>query len=312
MKKKTSRSIKERCQPDIPNHPYLVHPVDGFPEITEGFIYSQEERSLHGMYYHKGIDYLAPYGTPVRAAAEGIAIASYHRIPVLNSDGTIRLCDGKPMGNGFGYFVQIYHDERISGVKGGRITQYGHLSRIARPMKVLSRPPIKVDLPKRIIEKNERKRSKKKSRSQIESIIKDTKDIIKKYPWLRYWYGFHFDKEINKRESYLWKPDELKVLLINKSPYVKTVKQGDVIGYTGSSAIIWGNLLYKEGVSKPNVPQFQAWDPDEHLHFEEGVRNPETMIKEKRRDPYGIYLSHKWYKNYQQLNGTIFTDIPTH
>ncbi len=300
-------SVKERYKPDIPNYAYLKLPVDEKAEITEGFIYSSMERSLHGMYFHKGIDYEESHGAPVYACASGYATASYHRYTLRNDDGTFRLLDNKPLGNGFGYFVQIYHPEEISKVPGGRITQYGHLSRIAPDINIKITPPKQFSVDE-IIEdikmRNNRKTKNKLDSSRINKQIKQTREITNKYPWVLKRYGYNFSKEIDKKESYLYTPSQLKQRYEASKKDVTWVEQGELIGYIGVSALIWGELKYDEADKHPNLHEFEAWDPDVHLHFEEAIRDTKTGLKHSQRDPYGIYLSVKHYQdrnNYEDL-----------
>jgi murein DD-endopeptidase MepM/ murein hydrolase activator NlpD len=125
-------TIKERYAPQIDFNPYLTYPIKTDFQISEGFVYTKEERDISGNYFHKGIDFACPYGTPIYAAASGYTVASYFRFTNFNKRlRTPRLYKNKPLGNGMGYFIQIYHPEEICGIKGGRITQYGHLSKFA-------------------------------------------------------------------------------------------------------------------------------------------------------------------------------------
>jgi murein DD-endopeptidase MepM/ murein hydrolase activator NlpD len=101
-------TVKQRYAPPLENIPYLTLPLKSDFKISEGYIYSEEERSIHKRYFHKGIDYACPYGTPVYASADGYAVAGYHRFTEINKDKTLKLYQGLPMGNGFGYFIQIY------------------------------------------------------------------------------------------------------------------------------------------------------------------------------------------------------------
>lgn len=107
--------------------PYLTLPFDQKDlvyDITEGFRYSRSEQKLHGGILHCGIDFAVPYGTPVVAPGDGIAIASYHSVFVRDKDGNVKLYEDKFLGFGLGYFIQIH----LKGLD--RIVQLGHLSNI--------------------------------------------------------------------------------------------------------------------------------------------------------------------------------------
>ncbi|MBL8159533.1 M23 family metallopeptidase [Candidatus Saccharibacteria bacterium] len=84
-------------------------------KINEGWFYSDQEQSIHGLPLHRGIDFNAARHTPVVAAADGYAIRSY-QASVLD-----RTYEGKPVGYALGEFVQIWHPD--SGV----YTLYAHL-----------------------------------------------------------------------------------------------------------------------------------------------------------------------------------------
>jgi len=200
------------------------------------------------------------------------------------------------MANGFGYFVQIFHPEKICGVKGGRITQYGHLSKFADDIKPLILPPIHKDLVKSFLRHNNRKLKHKLIGKALESKITKLKNIIKNYPWVEKFYGFNWEE--NKMESYLLTLDELETKYKAKDPFVTYVKQGDIIGYVGTSAIFYGDQSYSENqTTNINIQPFDnVWD-EVHLHFEEAARNPKTRFKHSQRDPYDIYLSAKHYQN---------------
>lgn len=88
-------------------------------KITEGWLYSPQERSIHGRKKHYGIDFASERGSPVLAAADGYAISSYH----TKVSGKWR---GKLIGLGLGHFVQIWHPEYKV------FTCYGHLSKIEK------------------------------------------------------------------------------------------------------------------------------------------------------------------------------------
>jgi len=288
-------TVKERYAPHIENISYLSLPLKNGFQITEGFIYTEYERSIHSNYFHKGIDYSCTYGTPVYASANGYAIAGYHRYPLLNDDNTPMVYQGLPISNGLGYFIQIYHPYSVCKIKGGRITQYGHLSKFAKGIKAKTFKPLKIDFTYEIKRKNSKRKLYKRSDSQLEKDIQKTKEIIKQYPWIKKIYGYSFRKYPNKREMYTYPLKNIKRMYKKGNRYIKLVKQGDLIGYTGSSAIIWGDLKYKENRRRPNVKQFNTWD-EVHLHFEEATRDTKTFIKKDQRDPYGIYLSKEHYK----------------
>ena len=289
-------TVKQRYAPNIENIPYLTMPLRGNFSITEGFIYSQEERDVHGNYFHKGIDYATPYGTPVYASASGYGVAGYHRFTVLEDDNTPRLYQGLPIGNGFGYFVQIYHPYSICKVKGGRITQYGHLSKFGRGIKAKNYWPLKIDFEKEIRRKNKTLKINRVSEKALEKKIQKTKNIVKQYPWVKKIYGYRFRKDDRRRELYTYPLRDIKRMYKKGNRFIKWVERGDLIGYTGTSALIWGDLKYRENMRRANVGEFETWD-ETHLHFEEATRDIKTGLKKDPRDPYGIYLSERHYKN---------------
>ncbi len=299
-------TIKQRYAPDIKNHKYLIHPLKENANITEAFLYTKDERDVHGFYFHKGIDYACQWRTPVHAAASGYAVAGYHRFTILNEDKTPKLYEGKPFSTGLGYFVQIYHPYRISRVKGGRITQYGHLSKFGEGIYARIHKPLKINYRREIIRKNSERRRYRKSKSQLEEIIKETRKLAWKYPWIRKLYGFSFSDDINRKEAYTYTPEQLKELLKQGSKYVKWVNQGDIIGYAGTSGLIHGRLKYWENCQRAKVRKFNTWD-EIHLHFEEAARNFKTGRKILNRDPYDIYLSKEQYRNFPY--DTLFTDF---
>jgi murein DD-endopeptidase MepM/ murein hydrolase activator NlpD len=93
----------------------LRYPVE-FTEITSGYSLSRFHPILHRRRPHRGVDFAAPQGTPVRAAADG---------RVIESDWE----------GGLGRTVRIGH-------AGSLRSTYGHLSRIApgiRPGKRVER-----------------------------------------------------------------------------------------------------------------------------------------------------------------------------
>lgn len=116
---------------------YLSFPVKGKYRITEGWNYSKQEKKIHGLTFHGGVDFAQPRNSPVYAAASGWAIASYSSNPFYDEKtGKPRRYRGKIIGMGLGNFVQIYHPD----VR--RFTQYGHLGKIieripfAKPRKL--------------------------------------------------------------------------------------------------------------------------------------------------------------------------------
>ncbi len=293
-------TYKERYSPKIKFVPYLSLPVENYEEISEGFLYSSEEKEIHGNYLHKGIDYKCEYGEPVYATADGYAVAGYHRFPVLNKDGTIRLFNGEPLSNGMGYFVQIYHDEEVCGVKGGRITQYGHLSGFGFSINPKIMKPQNIDIPE-LIRGFFGRKTKDEGKFNVGRIVDENMRIVGKYPWVGERWGYNFGKKISERESYLYSWDDV----VDGDRYVVKVKKGDVIGYVGTSAVFSGEISYQEGKIDDKVEKFGSWD-EVHLHFEEATRNQETLVKEFQRDPYDIYKSAKWYTP-QNIKRTLFS-----
>ncbi len=92
--------------------------------VQEGFYYSDQERRIHGKRKHGGVDIYAPYGAPIVAPCDGLAISSYHSYVLTDKKNHPILVDGLPAYFGLGYFVQIL-------AKNGRIIQLGHLSDIS-------------------------------------------------------------------------------------------------------------------------------------------------------------------------------------
>ncbi len=95
-----------------------------FPHISEGYVYSAEEAAIHGKEVHAGIDFDAPYRTPVVAPCDGWAMASYHSTKITDNEGKPFYHRGKTIGYALGLFVQIWVPEV------GRFVQLGHLSSI--------------------------------------------------------------------------------------------------------------------------------------------------------------------------------------
>ncbi|MFI4953057.1 MAG: peptidoglycan DD-metalloendopeptidase family protein [Burkholderiales bacterium] len=87
---------------------FLRSPVE-FTRITSGFTLARFHPFLHTWRAHKGVDFAAPIGTPVRAAA----------------DGKVHFAGRQ---NGYGNVVILQH-------AGANSTAYAHLSRFAAGMK---------------------------------------------------------------------------------------------------------------------------------------------------------------------------------
>lgn len=104
-------------------------------DVTEGWIYSDWEQSIHGNVNHVAVDIEAEYGSPIIAAHDGYAVASYEMHWQKNSsdelDCNFRLWtnpetqETAEVGFGVGYFVQIYEPTTE------RYTQYAHLARLS-------------------------------------------------------------------------------------------------------------------------------------------------------------------------------------
>ena len=87
---------------------FLRTPVK-FTRISSGFTLARRHPILNTIRAHRGVDYAAPIGTPVRATADG-------KILTVGSSG------------GYGNLVEIRHGDIYS-------TLYGHLSRFASGLK---------------------------------------------------------------------------------------------------------------------------------------------------------------------------------
>lgn len=104
--------------------------------ITEGWIYSNQESSIHGTKEHLGIDYSCPRGTKIFAAASGWAVASYRcRKLIDKTTGKPKTYKGKEITNSRGNFIQIFHPETQL------ITSYFHLVKIANSIPLT--PPFR-------------------------------------------------------------------------------------------------------------------------------------------------------------------------
>ena len=87
---------------------FLRSPME-FSRITSGFTQARLHPVLHEMRAHKGTDFAAPEGTPVRATADGIVAVAGEQ-------------------NGYGNVVMLQHDTTYS-------TVYAHLSRFAPALR---------------------------------------------------------------------------------------------------------------------------------------------------------------------------------
>jgi murein DD-endopeptidase MepM/ murein hydrolase activator NlpD len=117
--------------------PFLrrIFPKAVHPDIVEGWIYGAEETAIYGGYdRHHGIDFATPMGTPVLAAAEGWALASFEEVPIRYPGNEVRMWRGSPIFWGLGLFVAILH-------KNGLVTYYGHLHRLSDPLQEAYRVP---------------------------------------------------------------------------------------------------------------------------------------------------------------------------
>ena len=78
--------------------------------VSSGFSLSRQHPILNTRRAHKGVDYAAPVGTPVKATGTGLVAFSGQK-------------------NGYGNVVELQHGEKYT-------TLYGHLSRFAEGMRV--------------------------------------------------------------------------------------------------------------------------------------------------------------------------------
>jgi len=91
---------------------FLRSPME-FSRITSGFTQARLDPILHELRAHRGTDFAAPIGTPVRATADGaVAFAGQQ--------------------NGYGNVIIVKHDGRYS-------TVYAHLSRFAQGVRTGAR-----------------------------------------------------------------------------------------------------------------------------------------------------------------------------
>lgn len=88
---------------------FLRSPVE-FTRISSHFSHARRHPVLHKIRSHKGVDYAAPMGTPVKAAGDG-------RISFIGNKG------------GYGKSIEISHGQKYS-------TFYAHLSRFNKKVKI--------------------------------------------------------------------------------------------------------------------------------------------------------------------------------
>lgn len=93
---------------EIMRKAFLLNPVD-FTRISSGFSLSRKHPILNTIRAHKGTDYAAPQGTPVKATSDG-------RITFAGMNGS------------FGKLVVIQHNSRF-------MTKYAHLSNFSKVAK---------------------------------------------------------------------------------------------------------------------------------------------------------------------------------
>jgi len=93
--------------------------------VSEGWMYSQSLADTTGFTFHGAVDYMLPYGFPVVAPCDGIAVSSYYSYRLKQANGEVRKYKGVAMNFGLGYFVQIFNPEQK------RYVQIGHLSDIS-------------------------------------------------------------------------------------------------------------------------------------------------------------------------------------
>lgn len=77
-----------------------------------------------GFTNHQAVDFAIPKGTPVLAAADGLAVASFDEAPIEYPPGIIRTWQGRPVTWGYGLYIWIVHPS-------GWRTVYGHLHKLA-------------------------------------------------------------------------------------------------------------------------------------------------------------------------------------
>jgi murein DD-endopeptidase MepM/ murein hydrolase activator NlpD len=106
------------------------------PAITEGWVYGAQETATYGGYSaHHAVDFAVPAETPVLAAADGLALASFEEVPIRYPTPQQRTWHGKPIFWGHGLHVIILHRNHYA-------TIYAHLHRIAPLIQPAYRQPL--------------------------------------------------------------------------------------------------------------------------------------------------------------------------
>lgn len=77
-------------------------------KITEGWLYSFDEFKVHDLEIHAGVDFAAPYGTPLYSPVDGFAMSSYSTLPALDKDRKVITFEGKEVKYGLGLYIRIY------------------------------------------------------------------------------------------------------------------------------------------------------------------------------------------------------------
>lgn len=129
------RGQQKTVLPDRKLQPFLTLPVNKFV-ISEGWDYDAELPFHPDIPRHFAIDFRAPRGTPVYAAAHGVALQSFqtYYLDKLDKPGVHEWRKNRRLGFGIGHFVQIYHPNDYV------FTSYCHLDRVASAIPYT--PPI--------------------------------------------------------------------------------------------------------------------------------------------------------------------------
>ncbi len=130
--------------------------------------------------------------------------------------------------------VQIYHPEKISGILGGRITQYGNLSYINPRIRFTTKGSTKADLPLKVKEYY-KKHPSKTAYVDIDFILKEQERLTEQFLWTAVCYGFVSDKDPLKNESFFLTFKEGELLYKSGDPLIAWVEQEEVIGEVGNS-----------------------------------------------------------------------------